>query len=158
MPADTSPKGHFRSLQVVFMSLVFLPSFFGLFVLYLTITRVDKSFGQDAIMLTLLPPVFLFLGILLGNFLYRQLIKSTSHNHLSLVEKIMYYKTAILVRGALFEVAAILACIACLVTGKLTVLGTIPLTWVFFFLYRPTRAALKEDLKLNHEEDNQMKF
>jgi hypothetical protein len=140
-------------LNLIYFSLVFVMTTFGLIVLYLNYTggmevEVDVEFAHMLryILIALLP---VSLGA--GYFIFKQ-ITSSIQSSLSLKEKLIKYQTAVLIRSACFEFAGMLGGVFALITTDNSFLLFTGIIIAMFFLFRPTVYSITTDLNLSQSD------
>jgi hypothetical protein len=140
-------------LNLIYFSLVFVMTTFGLIVLYLNYTggmeiEVDVEFAHMLryILIALLP---VSLGA--GYFIFKK-ITSSIQSSLSLKEKLIKYQTAVLIRSACFEFAGMLGCVFAMITTDNSFLLFTGIIIAMFFLFRPTIYSITTDLNLSQTD------
>ncbi len=153
MPAAPTSKSLLTGLNLIYFSLVFVMTTFGLIVLYLNYTggmevEVDVEFAHMLryILIALLP---VSLGA--GYFIFKK-ITSSIQSSLSLKEKLIKYQTAVLIRSACFEFAGMLGCVFALITTDNSFLLFTGIIIAMFFLFRPTIYSITTDLNLSQSD------
>jgi hypothetical protein len=101
---------------------------------FLKIPKIDAS-----IVIYLAMPIA---SILLGNFLYKKMLKNADNN-LPLEEKMGHYQTASLVRWSLIEGAAFFILF---VKMELLIIGLFLIVYMFFL--KPSEEAMKRDFQM----------
>jgi cytochrome bd-type quinol oxidase subunit 2 len=153
MPATPTSKSLLTGLNIIYFSLVFIMTTFGLIVLYLNYTRgieteVDAEFSQMLryILIALLPAS---LGA--GYFIFKQ-ITTSIQSSLSLNEKLFKYQTAVLIRSACFEFVGMLGCVFAMISADSSFLLFTGIIIAMFFLFRPTVYSITTDLNLSQSD------
>lgn len=152
MPATTS-KSLLAGLNVIYFSLVFVMTMFGLIVLYLNYTGevqadVDAEF---ALMLRYILIALLPMSLGAGYFIFKQ-ITGSIQSSLSLKEKLFKYQNALLIRSACFEFAGMLGCVFAFITTDNSFLLFTGIIIAMFFLFRPTVYSITTDLNLSQTD------
>jgi hypothetical protein len=153
MPAAPTSKSLLTGLNIIYFSLVFVMTTFGLIVLYLNYTggieaEAEAEFAQMLryILIALLP---VSLGA--GYFIFKQ-ITSSIQSSLSLKQKLFKYQTAVLIRSACFEFAGMLGCVFAFITTDSSFLLFTGIIIAMFFLFRPTVYSITTDLNLSQSD------
>ena len=144
-----------RTIQLIFLTLVITPTFFGLATYYLFTIGYQPS-GDTEDILMYLPATSLLFSVPLGNFLYKKSLAPVTPQ-MPLKSKLMRYQIAVILRAALIELAALLASVVCYMSGNILLLLVIPICWVLFYLYRPSLSAMETDLLLSPAEVKELK-
>lgn len=146
-------KSTLTAMNMIYFSLVSIMTFFGMIVLFLNYSGginsgVDKDFALILryILFALLPG-----GMAAGYFIFKQSLASVYQN-LSLREKLMKYQTALLIRSACLELPGLFGAVAALITGDNSFLLFTAIIIVLFFLFRPTKYSITNDLNLSQSE------
>ena len=140
-------------LNVIYLSLASVMTFFGLVVFYLNYSgsntiAPDDEFAQilQYVLFGLVP-----IGIAAGYFVFKQQL-SAIEPALTLRQKLMRYQIAILIRSAFLEVPGLFATVAAMITGvNMFLLFTVVIV-VIFILLRPTPSAIINDLGLSQAD------
>lgn len=103
-----------------------------------------------------LPATALLFSVPLGNNLYKRVIGNVSTEH-PLRSKLARYQTAIILRAALIELAALLASVVCYLSGNVLLLLIVPICWVLFYFNRPTISGIENDLLLSPGEVKELR-
>jgi hypothetical protein len=153
MPATPTSKSVLTGLNIIYFSLVFIMTSFGLVVLYLNysggiVAEVDAEFAAMLryILIALLPASF---GA--GYFLFKKLT-STVDSSLSLKEKLFKYQNALLIRSACFEFVGMLGCVFAMIAADSSFLLFTGIIIAMFFLFRPTVYSITTDLNLSQSD------
>ncbi|ELR70878.1 hypothetical protein C900_03313 [Fulvivirga imtechensis AK7] len=72
-------------------------------------------------------------------------------------KKLAAYQTGIIIKAAILEAPALLACVVTFITGKIVILGVVPLVLFVFFIHRPTLYRLESDLELSRDDLEKLK-
>lgn len=90
-------------------------------------------------------------GLGIGYMGFKTVIKGITPN-MPLVTKLQRYQSAVIVRGAGFEMPGMFAAVAAFITGHVSFLLFTAVIVVLFLLFRPTLAAITHDLQLTATE------
>ncbi len=144
----------FKSIQLIFLSLVITPTAFAGAIFYLFATGYRATAEPEDILLYL-PATALLFAVPLGNTLYKKMLAGV-HPEMSLKNKLARYQIAIILRAALIELAALLAVVVCFLTGNILLLLIVPISWILFFFVRPTISGMENDMLLSRDEVNEL--
>jgi len=153
MNQPITSKGLLTALNVIYFSLVFVMTFFGLIVLYLNYSGTkeivaDEDFAQvlQYVLLVLTPA-----GIGAGYLVFKQQLAAIQTNA-TLRGKLNRYQTAILIRSACLELPGLFGAVAAMITGVNYFLLFTTVIIVIFVLVRPTPFTITNDLGLSQVE------
>ena len=145
-------KDYFKSLQIIHFALMMGILFFAIIAFILVSQGFAVAGLEDIdIMLSFFVPVFLIIGLVSGNFLFKLKVIEAKGN-LSLLEKLNIYRGALIIKMALLEGPAFLSIIIFIITGKLMHLALTGILLIVFVLYRPSKEKLISDLELNQSQ------
>ncbi len=100
--------------------------------------------------------LYVLAGILIitltgAHFIFRKIVVGIDAT-LPLPAKLQKFLLAAIVRTALIEIPAFLACIITIVTGSLLPFGVVGVILVLFVILRPTTTLITQELHLTNEE------
>lgn len=149
----TTTKSLLTGLNIIYFSLVFIMTAFGLIVLYLNYSggieaEVDAEF---ATMLRYLLIALLPTSLGAGYFIFKKITSSIATS-LPLKDKLFKYQNALLIRSACFEFAGMLGCVFALITADNSFLLFTGIIIAMFFLFRPTVYSITTDLTLSQTD------
>ncbi len=150
-------KKYFQILQILHFALLggqlILVGIFG-FMVYYRLAEMGNFMPvpTNIIYLVLLLPA---VGVLGSNFLFKMLLGNIP-NDIEVKEKLTKYQTALLVRYAILEVPILLILVLYMLTGNQTLLLAVVLGMAYFFMMRPTKTTIIEDLELTQQEQKQL--
>lgn len=146
-------KSLLTGLNMIYFSLVFIMTTFGLIVLYLNFTGGIEAEVDAEFTLILRYALIAFLPMSLGTgyFIFKKLTSSVVAS-LPLKAKLFKYQNALLIRSACFEFAGMLGCVFALITTDNSFLLSTGIIIALFFLFRPTVYSITTDLNLSQSE------
>ncbi len=153
MPAAPTSKSLLTGLNLIYFSLVFVMTAFGLIVLFLNNTgeAVAEADPEFALMLRYILIALLPVSLGAGYFIFKQQTGSIESS-LSLKEKLFKYQAAVLIRSACFEFAGMLGCVFAMITADSSFLLFTGIIIAMFFLFRPTVYSITTDLNLSQAD------
>ncbi len=139
------------TLNMIYFSLVSILVMFGAIVFYLSTSgsiTPDPEFAQVLryVLIMVLP-----IGLGAGYFIFKKQMEAIDST-LTLHEKLMKYQTAVLVRSGCFEMPGLLAAVAALITGDISLLLFTAIVVVIFLMVRPSVYTITTDLNLSQTE------
>lgn len=96
-------------------------------------------------------PLLIFSGMLIGSFLFNQLLAKATEAE-SLNKKLAAYQSAFIIRCALSEGGAMFAIVCYLLTANFFYLSLAGVNILYFLWLRPTKEKIEADLNLSYEE------
>lgn len=155
---QTVPSAHqqFRILKIVYTALPVMVALFGIAVLVINYVTPAANIDQPEIWYYAAPALLVF-SIPASSLLFNNITQGIKGADVPLNRKLATYQTAVIVKAALLEAPALLACIAAFLTGRIVILLVIPLVLLLFFINRPTLYRLESDLELTRDEVDQLK-
>ncbi len=149
MTRNITTKEFFRTLNLIYFSLVFTMVSFGVVAYFM-----GGQNGLDEELSTLFKYVLFVLapaGLGAGYFIFKNVISSTGQQA-ALRDKLVKYQTAILIRSACLEFPGIVSGVGAFITGDAALLIFMAAVVVIFIFLRPTSQALVNDLSLSGED------
>ena len=149
----TTPKQILLTLNLVYFSLVVVMTGFAAFV-YVWISTGQEIAPVDAEFESLLRIITIATvptGMGIGYMVFKTIIKGIPAE-MPLANKLHRYQSAVIVRGAGFEIPGMFAAISAFITGNVSFLLFTAVIVVLFLLFRPTIAAITNDLQLTATE------
>ena len=155
MSQPITSKGLLTTLSLIYFSLVFVMTFFGLFVFYLNYSGTNEAVADEGFAQTLQYALIVLTpgGVAAGYFIFKQQL-STFPATATLREKLNRYQTAILIRSACLEVPGLFGAVAGMITGVNSFLLFTAAIIVLFVLLRPTAFTITNDLGLSQADRN----
>lgn len=141
------------TLNLVYFSLVVVMTGFATFV-YVWISTGQKITPVDAEFESLLRIITIATvpaGMGISYVAFKTVIKGIPAE-MPLASKLHRYQSAVIVRGAGFEIPGMFAAVASFITGNVSFLLFTAVIVVLFLLFRPTIAAITNDLQLTATE------
>ena len=150
---QNQPSGSFTiSMIIIWAGLFTGPLVFAVICYFLRATGQFTYVSTEEftrIMIYLVP--FVIIAALVGsNFLYRKRLKSIN-NMTTPEEKLSYFRSVLIIRYALPEMAAFLALVAFLVSGDLRFMAGAGVLLVWIIVIFPTRGRIATDLEIRSE-------
>ncbi|MCW5909927.1 MAG: hypothetical protein KIT62_02575 [Cyclobacteriaceae bacterium] len=150
----TPPLKHtLTSLNLIYFALIIVMVGFATFV-YAQIASGEETPEHNAELETLLQYIVLAVvpaGMGIGYIAFKAALKGITPD-MSLAEKLQRYQSAVIIRGAGFEMPGMLASAAAFITGNIYFLLFTAVVVVLFLLFRPTLNAVTNDLQLTATE------
>lgn len=149
---STTAKTKLQTASIIHWALVIPMMLFGAFCFYKN-TLIDTHAKEELTILIYLPLLLMVIAIIAGRFFYQNTLKNIEDK--SLDDKLQHLTTAIIIRGALFEMAGITAGVASFLTGNNVILLLVPIIILQFYINRPTLLKVETDLKATRDELDQ---
>ena len=145
-------KEYFKSMLVIWFSLIGGQVFFGLIAFYLNNNGSfnSREKGLKDIFIYLVP-VFAVYGLVAGSIIFKKRLNS-SKVKTSLLEKLNDYRAALIIRYALLEGTTFFSLVSYLMTGDLLFLYISILIIATFIIIKPSTKNVINDLELNPGE------
>jgi MFS family permease len=145
-------KENFKSMLVIWLSLIGGQVFFGLIAFYLNNNGSYYPQGKDLKDIFIyLVPVFAIYGLVAGSIIFKKRLNS-SKNKTSLLEKLNDYRAALIIRYALLEGATFFSLVSYLMTGDQLFLYISILIIAMFIILKPSAEKVINDMELNPNE------
>lgn len=96
-------------------------------------------------------PILIGSGLFLSNFIFKMLIGKIEQNT-SIENKLMTYRSALIIKYALMEGPSLFAIVAFLISGNAIFLAFSAVMILAFILQRPNRDKIVQNLNLNGKE------
>lgn len=152
---ETNPmtsKAYFRALTIVYFALIAGQVLFVFLSLFLIQTGQLGDGGNELRNIFLfIVPLFAFGGILGSNIMFKKGL-SEAKSKKGLLDKLNFYRSALIVRYALLEGPSFFSIVVYLLTGDLLFLGIAAFIIVIFLIIKPSPEKAINDLELSHEE------
>jgi hypothetical protein len=150
MKKSITTKQYFLTLNLTYYLQALSVLFFSLVVYYLLTQRVDAPSG-DVRMWSYVVPAILIFSLVIAYFIFRLMVGRIKPD-ISLTKKMPVYARAVFVRSALLELPGFLAAIAAYITAQLYFVGGSILIFALFFILKPTKNTIANDLNLSTKE------
>jgi len=124
---------------------------FGLVTFYLRSTQAAEEESELSQLFLVLVPLVAVAGIAASFQVFKLMVKK-AREHPDLKSKVSRYGSALIVRYALLEAPSLLGIIAFFLTDNYLFLAISGLIVALFFVIRPTKAKLEQDLELTPTE------
>lgn len=144
-------QGYFKALQILHFALVIGLLMFGFISVLLQLKGYNSLSEEISSSLSYFIPFLLIIGLVTGNILFKKKL-NISIGKDSLREKLIFYRTALLTRYMIIEMASFIAIVAYLLSGDYSLLAMVGVMIIIFIVYRPTISSTIKDLELNKEE------
>jgi hypothetical protein len=151
MKKQITSKQYFKTLTIVYWAQAFSLLLFS-FVIYFLILGGDRSTAPSSEAgWSFALPLVLLIALASSYFLFRYMVKAIDPK-LRLQEKMPKYASAILIRSALVELPGLFAAIVAYMTFEVYYLGGSLMMVFVFFVLRPSKKTVAEDLQLSQKE------
>ncbi len=141
-------KEFFNGLSIVFYALIIGLVFFALVSFYLQ----QNNFGKTEMnIFKYIVPIFIYGAFRGGSILFKKQVNNAIPKT-DLLEKLILYRSALIVKYALLEGAAFFAIVAYLLTGEVLHLALAGISILAFLFSIPSIAKTENDLELNQDE------
>jgi uncharacterized membrane protein YdcZ (DUF606 family) len=146
-------KNQLKVNKTIFFSLAAgLVSFFIVALVF--IQDKDPSAGKELNnILTIIVPVFGLMMMFSSRMIYNQMLSKIDAGG-SLIQKISGYRTAKIVAWAMIESACLFALVATMLTSNYLYAAVFIFLFGYFFLMKPSKESLIQDMCLNSEESD----
>lgn len=144
---------YFKSIKIVFFSLLVGQLTFALIALYLNLgsESVKGNVGAMRNIFLIIALIFALNGLLTGNMIYRSRLRKVIKNP-SLSKKLSEYRSTLLIRLAMLEASTLFSLVAYLLTADLIFVGFAGMTLAYFVFLNPRKETIAFDLELNPDE------
>jgi hypothetical protein len=147
-----TPKEYFKSMLVIWFSLIGGQIFFGIITFYLNNNGSYEPRAKDLKDIFIyLVPVFTVYGVIAGSIIFKKKLNS-SKSKTSLIEKLNDYRAALIIRYALLEGATFFSLVSYLMTGDSLFLYISIAIIVIFIIIKPSTKDVINNLELNPGE------
>ncbi len=145
-------KEYFKGIRIVHFALVAGQVFFALITLFLLqVGKLDME-GQGLInVFIFILPLFVVAGIIASQVMFKIKLKEVKKK-INLSEKLIDYRSALIVRYALLEGPSFFAIVVYMFTGELMFLGMAVLIILIFLFISPSVEKAGNDLELGQKE------
>ncbi|WP_235295934.1 hypothetical protein [Portibacter marinus] len=147
-------KGFYRSISIIHTSLFIGQLMLFAILLYLKQDFELKTDFQEDIFLLILPALILSVYFL-GNYIYQSRIKSIIPSE-SLDQKLITYRSAVIIRLALIEGVTLLALMIYFINGNSMYLIMALILLVYFYSLKPGKDKLNDKAQLSAQERQQI--
>lgn len=156
MQKISSPKQFFKSVKIIHFAMMTGILFFGIiaFILNYSCGQFIENKELENVLL-LVVVVFLLAEVIGSNFIFKYQLKEC-YKQTALKDKLLCYRSALIVRIAMIEGVSFFVIIAYVLTGNFLFLVFLVLLLFIFLLFMPTLEKTRTDLKLNYDEEKQM--
>ena len=144
---------YIKSNNILFLALLGGQMFFGFLIVFLEPTfDISLETAVKELLLIMLS-IFAIAAFLASHLLFKMRINAI-RKIADLPRKLRYYRSAIIIRFALLEMAFFMSLIAYLLLSEILFLVLAGLVLLWFVMQRPTVQKISTDLNLTHEEPN----
>lgn len=152
--ADNSEiKNQLKVNKTIFYSLTIgLISFFIIALVFIQDKNPSSGKELDDIF-TIVVPVIGLVMMFLSRMIYNQFISKYEASH-NLTKKISHYRTAKIISWAIIESACLLVLVATVLTSNYLYVAVFIFLFGYFFLMKPSKESLIQDMRLNSEESD----
>lgn len=145
-------KAYFKGLTIVYFALMAGQLVFLILALALVLSvKLGNDGGELGDFLIYIVPIFMVGGIIASTVMFKKSL-SEAKNKNTLLEKMNFYRSALIVRYAPLEGVTMFAIVAYLLSGNLIFLGVATLTILIFLIIKPSPEKAINDLELSYEE------
>jgi hypothetical protein len=127
--------------QIMFMAVAYL----------LNSNQISPTKHEMYDMFIIIVPIIIGSGLFLSNFIFKMLIGKIEQKT-SIENKLMTYRSALIIKYALMEGPSLFAIVAFLISGNAIFLAFAAVMILAFILQRPNRDKIAQDLNLNGKE------
>jgi MFS family permease len=145
-------KEYFKALQVIYFALIAGQIIFGLIAFFLN--QEAGFYSEDPQLRSIfifIVPVFVIGGFMASKIFFKKRVEEAK-NKTSLIEKMSYYRAALILRYAFLEGPTFLSIIVYLLTNNWYFLVIAGFMIVIFFTIMPTSERASNELELNKNE------
>lgn len=147
---ELTPNKYLASLSLIHLALLIGQVLFAAVAFFINENRrLDLSDTDNKFFFII--PLLAIGSYFAGNFLFRQNINTIANNNNSLKEKLNSYQVALIIKLALLEGPALFGVVAFLLSGNLYFLLISGLLIGYFFIQKPSKEKIIDELKLNFE-------
>jgi hypothetical protein len=148
-PKPQTSKEYFNSLTILHAAMAIGQLLFGL-VIYFQFSNAELTDEMNSMndIFRIMVPAFIIGGLFTSELLFKTLLKKINQKT-DLKERLIGYRSALIIKYALLEGPSLFAIIAFLVTSNLVFLGLSGFIILMFLTNRPTRFRAINDLLLN---------
>lgn len=149
-------KKDFQAIQIIHASLCIGTLLFFVVVYFVLGTEEAAAAESDEIVFKYLPPVLVFSGIMLARFLDRSKLAAFKFPA-EVVEKMVDYRTRVILRSALTEGPVLFVVIALMLTGDNLNILYFGIGWLAMLYFRPYVGEFSRDYKLTSQESLELR-
>lgn len=149
---DTTSKGYFRALNILFFALLAGQVLFAVIALFINYTQPIASLDAELQQLLLIIAVVVaVVNIAVSTVIFNAKIKKIKNEPI-FETKLASYRSASIIRYALMEMPSLFAAVIFLLSGNFWFLGITAFIILILLFIRPTPEAMAKHLELNYEE------
>lgn len=148
--SELTPKKYLTSLTLIHVMLLIGQVVFTAVVLFISEELKLNMFETDNEFYVVVP-LLAVAGYYAGEFIFKQNLTAIANNNNSLKDKLKGYQVALIIKLALLEGPTLLALVALLLSGNLYFLLIAASLMLYFYLQKPSKDRIVEELKLNQE-------
>lgn len=158
MTPTSGPKATLQIIRMIHFSLLGTTAAFGGVMLLLVTGFIGEGVPRnDTLSFLIYVPLALLLIIIpVSGLVYKKLLQSALTNTQGLAQKLSAFRSAHLVRMAMFEACGLMGAVVSFVTGTWYDLGVAGIVVFIFAANIPTAFMLEQDLDLSSEEKAQL--
>jgi len=153
MDTKSLPKGFFKTLKIIYGSLIF-----GVFLFtaltYLSIKKIVPNVDGNMMFVVGIPIVSVA-GILMSNLLYASILRKITSND-DLQKKLSRYLTANLLRAVFLEIPAFLSIAATFISGNVVFLFAALMMALMMYFKFPSKEKFAAEVTLNRKEKTEL--
>ena len=153
MPKNPDIKNQLRVTNIIYYSLITgLLLFLIVVMVFIQVNDLTAGKELDNIF-TFLVPLFGLMMMFISRMIYNQMILKFDSTA-NLLQKISHYRTAKIVSWAMVEGACFFALVATMLTSNYLYIAVYIFLLGYFFLMRPSKESLVQDMRLNSVESD----
>jgi len=153
MPKNPDIKNQLRVNNIIYYSLITgLLLFLIVVMVFIQVNDLTAGKELDNIF-TFLVPLFGLMMMFISRMIYNQMILKFDSTA-NLLQKISHYRTAKIVSWAMIEGACFFALVATMLTSNYLYIAVYIFLLGYFFLMRPSKESLVQDMRLNSVESD----
>ncbi|MFZ1806205.1 MAG: hypothetical protein WAU36_03230 [Cyclobacteriaceae bacterium] len=152
MARKIKSKEYFRTLNIIYFAQLGAMTLLAV-VAYFLIQQGNLGAANNALALSFqkIIMVVIPLSLAAGYILFRIFLRGI-RPELPLIHKMKRYFSANLIRSAFLEIPGLFVSVAAIITAHVLFLIIVPLIFVLFILFRPTKSVIAQELNLSVAE------
>ena len=148
-----NPKSILKVIIILHSAFCLAILIFGITTVFIT-DKASISFTETDDIFFYLVPMFAITLAVLSQLLYQRNLTSV-HKKTTLIEKLTTYQSIRIIRYAMLEAPALLGIVIFIITDNQYYIIISAVILAFLVLLRPTKTIIKDDLKLNSEQEKE---
>jgi hypothetical protein len=152
MPREIKSKEYFRTINLIYFAQLIAMTLLAIISYYL-IQEGNMGAENNSLALSFQKVIMIVIPLCLGaGYLLFRIFLRGIRPEMPLRFKMKKYFVANLIRSAFLEIPGLFVSAAALITAHTLFLVIVPLILVLFFLFRPTRSVIAQELNLGIDE------